>query len=80
MSKQNYIHKDVMGTILEVGDHVVSITPYAKALMVCEIVRFSPKQVRLKYITHSGEISRFPDQIVKVLGEDALAYILRNAK
>ena len=65
--------KDYLNNELALGDKVVFVAPYHRFLITCEIIKFTPKNIRIKYIrTWIGgnpqeETIQCPGQVVKVM-------------
>lgn len=71
--------KDFLGKELEVGDYVVLVRPNYRELMLATIIKFSPKQVRVKWGEGKYEqTSQYPYQLIKVESKDATWYFLNK--
>lgn len=73
-------HNDILGEPLALGNHVA--VARHNSLHVCSILKMTPKQMRVvpvknKKSSHEGWLV-YPHDSLKVDGENALAYILRN--
>lgn len=56
--------KDYLGREVSIGDIVVFNEPYYKGLVSGQIVRFTPKGVRIKYNIHDYPANREKDTFV----------------
>jgi len=71
--------KDFFGKDLSVGDFVVIMKPNYRELVLGQIIKFSPKQVRVKWGEEKwDQVSQFPSQVVKIDPNDATMYFLKK--
>jgi len=81
---QREAHGDIFGTKLEVGDIVVVATG-RQSVAVAKVTKITPKSVRVIQYDGEGQTWNGHDRcvptrgVVKVEGEDALAFVLKNA-
>lgn len=73
-------HKDIIGQPLTEGSYIA--TCHRNTMFVCKIVKIHPKMVRAVRIEliskgHDGWLV-YPADTVKLSGEEATAYILKN--
>jgi len=73
-------HKDVLGNPITV-DSKLAVARH-NDLVVCSIVRITPKMIRVKPLKTNGyrasEYLAYPNNCVVVDGPDVMAYILRG--
>jgi hypothetical protein len=73
--------KDFLGRELALDDYVIFQRQHFRGYRLGKIVKFTPQKVRVKYgETKWQEILQTPEQLVKVEGEEAVMYYLRNAE
>lgn len=80
--KQLPEHKDKLGRVLAEGDCVVY--PQANTLVIGTISKINPKMLKVVAVGSKGYWSRgtnkYPQDIVKLDGEDVTMYLLMNTK
>ena len=64
----NKVFKDFLGQVLQVGDHVLIGATFDN-FMCCEIVRFTPKMVRIQILQTKKEKLLYDLEMVKVDSE-----------
>lgn len=79
--KKQAIHLDKLGQELNVGNYVVGC--HRNSVYICRILRINKVMIRIQNIRHNKYDEDgwlvYPDQTVKLSGEDATAYILKYA-
>ena len=73
------VHADLLGQEITVGNYVVASqrSQYSSTMTICRIVRTTPKKVFLENVKTKREWSTWPQETVKLSGEDVLHYILK---
>lgn len=77
MAKEIPEHKDILGRVLAVGDHVAY--PDTNNLRLGRIDKLNPKMVRVN--TGRGwnpNVNKYPIDIVKLDGPDLVMYLLKK--
>jgi hypothetical protein len=77
MAKEIPEHKDILGRVLAVGDHVAY--PDTNNLRLGRLDKLNPKMVRV----HTGRgwnpnVNKYPIDIVKLDGPDLVMYLLKK--
>lgn len=79
--KNQVIHLDKLGQELNVGNYVVGC--HHNSVYICRILKINKVMIRIQDIRHNKYDEDgwlvYPNQTVKLSGEDATAYILRYA-
>lgn len=74
-------HLDKLGQELSAGNYVVGC--HRNTLYICRILKINKVMIRIQDIRHSTYSEDgwlvYPDQTVKLSGEDATVYILKYA-
>jgi hypothetical protein len=73
-------HSDILGEPLNLGNYV-AIARH-NSLVVCTIIKMTPKQLRVKPIRYKNDDGWlvYPSDAILLSGENALMYVLTNAK
>lgn len=75
-------HKDKLGRVLSLGDHVAF--PSSNSLCIGTIIKVNPKMLKVTAIGATGYWARgtnkYPDDLVKLDGEDVTLYLLKKIK
>ena len=79
--KELPIHLDILGQELAVGNYVAGARPtqYSSSMVICKIVKVTPKKVYLETVKGKREWSTWPYETIKLSGEDVMAFILKYA-
>lgn len=79
--KKQVTHLDKLGQELNIDNYVVGC--HCNTLYICRILKINKVMIRIQDIRHNkydeGGWLVYPDQTVKLSGEDATAYILKYA-
>jgi hypothetical protein len=72
-------HNDLLNQDLNVGNYVVASRrgQYSSTMTICQITKTTPKKVFLQEVKTKREWSTWPQETVKLSGEDVLHYILK---
>lgn len=82
-TKQELIHKDIIGRQLKVGDFV-SVVIYNK-LEVAKVIKLNPKMVRVKILNvktnnwYKGEHNRYSTDMALLDGEYLTMYLIKTS-
>lgn len=77
MAKEIPEHKDILGRVLAVGDHVAY--PDTNNLRLGRIDKLNPKMVRVTTGRNwSPTVNKYPIDIVKLDGPDLVMYLLKK--
>lgn len=68
---------DLFGAELAEGAHVI-IARSTNSMLLCKIVSFKPKMMRVQAVKSRQEYLVYAEQTVRVDSEDVLAYILKT--
>jgi hypothetical protein len=71
--------KDFLKRDLEIGDSVIIMEPGYRNFVIGQIVLFTPKNVRIRYVRNSiytEDIVVEPHRIIKLIGPDLTMYLL----
>lgn len=68
-------HKDILGNVLAIGDIVAM--PYHNSLTIAIIDKLNPKMVGVKRPGQSWRQNKYPQDLVKVDGPEAMVYLLK---
>ena len=73
--------KDKLNQEVNVGDHVCTIMKNYRELVFCKVIDLTPKKIKVEYNhpnikNHMIETTVFPEQLVKIDNELAMAYLL----
>ena len=69
-------HKDKLGRLLSVGEYVAY--PDSNALLLGTIVKLNPKMVKIKPLSKSWEVNKYPDDTLRVDGPELTWYLLKK--
>lgn len=69
-------HKDKLGRLLSVGEYVAY--PDSNNLLLGIIVKLNPKMVKVKPLSKSWEVNKYPYDTLKVEGPDLTWYLLKK--
>lgn len=76
---------DMLGSEITVGNAVIMAIPDYAGLCLCRVIKITPKKIRVQYNNTwnyaKGHLTiRLvdPENLCKIEGQDATAYILRN--
>lgn len=82
MAKELPTHQDKLGRLLVEGDCVAY--PESNSLRIGTVIKINPKMVKVKGLGTTGYWARgtnkYPDDIVKLEGEEVTMYLLRHTK
>jgi hypothetical protein len=76
MAKPVPEHRDKLGRLLSLGEYVVY--PDINVLLLGIIVKLNPKMVKIKPLSKSWEINKYPHDTLKVEGPDLTWYLLQK--
>jgi hypothetical protein len=72
--------RDFLGRELQLDDYVIFQQQHYRGYRLGKIIKFTPQKVRVKYGDSDWtQILQAPEQLVKVEGQEAVMYYLRNA-
>lgn len=72
--------KDFLGRELAIDDYVIYQRQGYRGYNLGKIIKFTPQKVRVKFgESKYAEILQNPEQLVKVEGQEAVMFYLRNA-
>ncbi len=79
--KEPIIRKDKLGQELEEGNYVAGC--HRNTMYICKVIKVNNVMLRICDVKHSGYRDDgwlvYPNETVKLTGEDAMAYILKYA-
>ena len=82
MAKELPTHQDKLGRLLVEGDCVAF--PESNSLSIGTIIKLNPKMVKIVKVGATGYWARgtnkYPNDIIKLDGEDVTLYLLRQIK
>lgn len=73
MSKEIHEHRDILGRILAVGDHVAY--PDTNHMHLGKIEKINPKMIRIQ---GRWPVLKYPKDTVKLEGPDLVMYLLKK--
>jgi len=76
MAKPAPEHKDKLGRLLAVGEHVAF--PESNRLCFGTIVKLNPEMLWIKALGKTWEVSKYPDDTVRIDGPDLTFYLLTH--
>jgi hypothetical protein len=68
-------HKDILGKPLEPGD-VVAMA-YSNSLAIAIVDKLNPKMIRVKRPTSTWTQNKYPYDLIKIDGPEAMLYLLK---
>jgi hypothetical protein len=72
--------RDFLGRELQLDDYVIFQQQHYRGYRLGKVIKFTPQKVRVKYgDSKYCELLQAPEQLVKVEGQEAVMYYLRNA-
>lgn len=72
--------RDFLGRELALDDYVIFQRQHYRGYNLGKVIKFTPQKVRVKYgESKYCEILQTPEQLVKVEGQEAVMFYLRNA-
>ena len=72
--------RDFLGRELQLDDYVIFQQQHYRGYRLGKIIKFTPQKVRVKWgDSKYSELLQAPEQLVKVEGQEAVMYYLRNA-
>lgn len=75
-------HNDKLGRALQEGDCVAY--PDSNTLVIGTVIKLNPKMVKVKGLNTTGYWARgtnkYPNDLVKLDGEDVTMYLLKNTR
>ena len=74
MAKTMPEHKDKLGRLLSLGEHVAFAD--SNQLHLGTIVKINPKMVKVKLLGRNWEINKYSDDTVRLEGPDLTWYLL----
>lgn len=73
--------RDFLGRELALDDYVIFQRQSYRGYSLGKIIKFTPQKVRVKWGESDwAQILQAPEQLVKVEGQEAVMYYLRNAE
>jgi hypothetical protein len=75
MAKQAIEHRDILDRVIEVGD-VVAMA-YSNSLAIAIVDKLNPKMVRVKRPNSTWAQNKYPQDLVKIDGPEAMVYLLK---
>jgi hypothetical protein len=76
MTKTVPEHKDKLGRILSLGECVAY--PDGNVLLLGTIVKLNPKMLKIKPLSKSWEVNKYPNDTLKVDAPDLTWYLLKK--
>jgi len=76
MSKPIPEHRDKLGRVLSIGEYVAF--PESNKLHFGTIVKINPKMLRIKALSKTWEVNKYPDDTVRIEGPDLIWYLLKK--
>ena len=73
MAKQIPEHRDILGRVLAVGDHVAY--PDSNMMKLGKIEKLNPKMVKIQ---GRWSVNKYPEHTVKLEGPDLVMYLLKK--
>lgn len=75
MSKQVIEHKDILGRVIEVDDVVAMASHNSLAVAIVE--KLNPKMIRVKRPNSTWTQNKYPQDLIKIDGPEAMVYLLK---
>lgn len=73
--------RDFLGRELQLDDYVIFQMQHYRGYKLGKVIKFTPQKVRVKWgESNWAQILQAPEQLVKVEGQEAVMYYLRNAE
>lgn len=73
--------RDFLGRELALDDYVIFQMQHYRGYKLGKVIKFTPQKVRVKWgESQWAQILQAPEQLVKVEGQEAVMYYLRNAE
>ncbi len=73
MAKPIPEHRDILGRVLNVGDHVAY--PESNTMRIGKIEKLNPKMVKIQ---GRWSVNKYPTDTVKLEGPDLVMYLLKK--
>lgn len=71
------VHKDFLGRPLELGDRVVMMAQHAREFKLAQIVKFTPKKVKVAWAEHDwATYTTESEGFIRVEGPDLTWYLI----
>ena len=78
MTKDIPIHKDILGTTIQVGDTVAY--PDRNSMRIGSVTKLNPKMVNVKAVQRSYDDRKYPNELLVVNDPKITIYMLKNSK
>ena len=75
MANTTIEHKDILGRPLEVGD-VVAMASHNSLAVAC-VDKINPKMIRVKRPNSTWAQHKYPQDLIKIDGPEAMLYLLK---
>jgi hypothetical protein len=75
MAKQAIEHRDILDRVIEVGD--VIAMAYSNSLAIAIVDKLNPKMVRVKRPNSTWAQNKYPQDLIKIDGPEAMVYLLK---
>lgn len=75
MAKAVIEHRDILDRVIEVGD-VVAMA-YSNSLAIAIVDKLNPKMIRVKRPNSSWAQNKYPQDLIKIDGPEAMVYLLK---
>ena len=75
MAKQAIEHRDILDRVIEVGD-VVAMANH-NSMTVAIVDKLNPKMVRVKRPNSTWAQNKYPQDLIKIDGPEAMVYLLK---
>ena len=75
MAKEAIEHKDILGRLIEVGDVVAMANHNSMAIAIVD--KLNPKMIKVKRPNSSWAQNKYPQDLIKIDGPEAMVYLLK---
>ncbi len=75
MTKEAIEHKDILGRVIEVND-VVAMASHNN-LVIGIVEKLNPKMVKVKRPSSTWTQNKYPQDLIKIDGPEAMVYLLK---
>lgn len=77
MAKEPIVHRDILGRVLTVGDHIAY--PDANQLKIGRVDKLNPKMIRVSTGNQwRGTVNKYPSDLTKLEGPELMWYLLNK--